>query len=880
MSGTGRRGGRWAALIVTGIALGAPSAHAAGTIPLPFVNEGPVGIFGTSSLSARSQPWSGAVTAVLPDPRNRDIGLVATVNGGLWRTGDLEESQPTWVAESDHAPSLSIASVSFDPTVGAGDRAVIAGIGLRSSLGRLGGLLTGLLTSTDGGKSWRPTGESALAGVNVSGAVMRGKVIAVTSRGGAASGVLVSTNAGATFTLLSGTTSQGHPEPPAGAAFDLVGDPRRPDRLYAGIGGAHGGVYRSDDGGRTWHAQGGPTFGTGRNLAKTAVNIRIAVHDSATTPSVWAAVAGPVPKAKAADDPGDDGEADGGGGDDDDNPASNGLTGDALDGLLRTVGTSSAWQALDVAKPTDPGLSINPGGQASVHLALTSDPGNASRVFVAGDRLPEGGGGSVIACNAALPRGGQCRRIVVHGTVDGSSPHPDTRSLAFNGSALLLGGDGGAYRDDDPNHPSRPDSRWTSLNADLGVTETHLCAWDSVRQRVVCGTQDNGTAEQRRPGALGWSELGGRDGYNLAIADGTGGSTDYWSAQRLGEFKRRDCTTATACTTASPALTIAGTNKDLPGLANIPNYDPMAADDLCPSRVSIFAGSLFESLDGAQTFHAVHGLGNATVTALEYSGTGCSDPARRLYAATSAGVFFRAGRGNAMTRRTGYDVGADGTPRALSVQPGNGRSVWLVSASKVIHITLGQSAASDEIDDVTGDLAGGGALSSIAVVPGFVSADVFVGTQNGIWMSSDADPGAWSKVSGLLPNALVESLAYDPVNAVLIAGTLGRGAWKLDHANDADVPPGITALAVNNAVHGTPLTVSGRWEDPDLVRFDGVSGTIDFGDGTGARTLTLDPDGHFTATHTYARPGHDTVTITLTDHPGAVTTKTITATIT
>ena len=872
MSWTGRRGGWWAALVLIGVGLGAPSARASGTIPLPFVNEGPVGIFGTSSVSSRSQPWSGAVTAVLPDPRNGDVGLVATVNGGLWRTTDLEESRPTWVAESDHAPSLSIASVSFDPTVGRGDRAVIAGIGLRSSLGRKGGLLTGLLTSADGGRSWGATGESALAGVNVSGAVMRGKVITVTSRGGAMSGVLVSTDAGATFTLLSGTTSRGHPEPPAGAAFDVVGDPRRPERLYAAIGGVRGGVYRSDDAGRTWHAQGGPTFGTGRNLAKAAVNIRIAVHDSAKTPSVWAAVAGPVPKAKAADG--------GGGGDDDDNPATNGLSGDALDGLFRTVGTSSAWQPLDVAKPTDPGLSINPGGQASVHLAVASDPGNASRVFVAGDRLPEGGGGSVVACNAVLPRGRQCRRVVVAGTVDGSSPHPDTRSLAFNGSALLLGGDGGAYRDDDPDHPSRADSRWTSLNGHLGVIETHLCASDSVRQRVVCGTQDNGTAEQGGPGALGWSELGGDDGYNLAIADGIDGSTDYWSHQRLGGFARRHCTTATACTTSSPRLRIAGTNKDLPGLANIPGYDPMAADDLCPARISIFAGSLFESLDRAETFHAIRGLGSASVTALEYSGTRCGDPDRRLYAATSAGVFVRVGAGSAMTRKTGYDVAAHGSPRALSVEPGNGRSVWLVSASKVLHLALGRNVADDEVDDVTGDLRGGGTLTSVAFVPGVVGGDVFVGTQNGIWMTSEADPGAWSKVSGRLPNALVESLAYDPTDAELIAGTLGRGAWELDHAPDADVAPGILVLAANGGVHGTPVAVSGRWEDPDLVRLDRVSGIVDFGDGTGPQPLTLDHDGQFAATHVYAQPGHDTVTITLTDHAGAVTTRTMAATIT
>ena len=864
-------------LVLALVALFGSSARAAGTVPVPFAGEGPIGVFATAASGEGTEPWSGATTAVLPDPRHPNVALIATANGGIWHTTDLSDATPKWTAVSDHAPSLSISSVSFDPTVGVGDRVAIAGIGHRSAFGGRGGLLTGLLESTDSGLRWNPVGESDLSGVDVSGAAIRGHVIAVTSRRGTAVGVLVSTNSGKTFKLVSGTGTKGHPEPPVGPAFDLVGDPMRPDRLYAAVGGPRGGVYRSDDAGRTWTAQGGPTFGTGRNLAKDAVNMRIVVHASATAPSVWMAIAGPVADAQASDTariagrelPHDDDES-----------GADGTSGNALDGLFRTVGTSPAWKALDVADPTDPVLSVNPGGQASVHLAVVSDPDNASVVYVGGDHEPGGtGGGQLLTCNATLPHGHQCRRIVREGTSNNSAPHADVRSLVFVGGRLLLGGDGGVYRDDDPSNPGAHDSRWTSLNGDLDAIETHSCAWDNIRQRAMCGMQDTGTAEQRGPGLLGWDELSGFDGNDLAIADGIAGSTAYYSAHRLDGFRRRQCLTPTVCVTSAPTLTVAGTNASLQDEPNIQAYDSIAADDFCPPRVSIAAGGLFESDDGAETFRPVTGLGGGTIEALEYSGMSCDDPARRLYVATSKGVFVRDGGGEAITRKTAYRVSGASVPTAISIDPGNGRSVWIASARSVTHLSLGAGSAPDRVTDVRGDLAGAGTISSIVFVPGVVGGLVFIGTQNGIWMTDEADLGAWSHVTGPLPNVLVTSLEFDPVDGVLLAGTLGRGAWKLNHPKDVDVPPGILGLKPGHGMKGSPVTVKARWEDPDRVRFDMVKGKIDFGDGTGKHKLTLKPGGHFASTHTYAHAGHYKLTVTLTDVPGAVTTKSVTETI-
>src|SRR5207302_1279778 len=51
----------------------------------------------------------------------------------------------------------------------------------------------------------------------------------------------------------------------------------------------------------------------------------------------------------------------------------------------------------------------------------------------------------------------------------------------------------------------------------------------------------------------------------------------------------------------------------------------------------------------------------------------------------------------------------------------------------------------------------------------------------------------WSEVGANLPNALVFDLHYVPQDDVLVAGTLGRGAWVLPNASAA---MGVHTLAI------------------------------------------------------------------------------------
>ena len=67
-----------------------------------------------------------------------------------------------------------------------------------------------------------------------------------------------------------------------------------------------------------------------------------------------------------------------------------------------------------------------------------------------------------------------------------------------------------------------------------------------------------------------------------------------------------------------------------------------------------------------------------------------------------------------------------------------------------------------------------------------------VGTSRGVYLSFEDSFGSWFELGTNLPNAPVWDLDYDATDDVLVAGTLGRGAWTLTGVSLVEVPPVIT----------------------------------------------------------------------------------------
>ncbi len=212
------------------------------------------------------------------------------------------------------------------------------------------------------------------------------------------------------------------------------------------VGGASGGVFRTDNLGASWTNVTNLAAITTQLQSGSLSNARLSVSAAAPNP-VFLAVA-------------DSGQ---------------------LSGVFRSATLGVAWTAMDLPQTPDtdavnPGAvqGINPGGQAFPNLTLTTDPSNANLVYIAGDRQPDdndgfAGGNSIGAVNysarifrgnfAIAPTGAvpspQWTPLTDSGTTNtgpgtGSAPHADSRAMVIDNGQLLYSGDGGIFEETSP----------------------------------------------------------------------------------------------------------------------------------------------------------------------------------------------------------------------------------------------------------------------------------------------------------------------------------------------------------------------------------------------------------------------------------------------
>jgi hypothetical protein len=109
------------------------------------------------------------------------------------------------------------------------------------------------------------------------------------------------------------------------------------------------------------------------------------------------------------------------------------------------------------------------------------------------------------------------------------------------------------------------------------------------------------------------------------------------------------------------------------------------------------------------------------------------------------------------------------------------RSAYVIDSNQVFRTTN----AGASWTEVTGNLTqlGAGDFNTTAFVAGAAPNDadlLLVGTNAGVFVSlSTSGFTSWNKLGTGLPNVLVFDLDYDVADDVLVAGTLGRGAWTI-----------------------------------------------------------------------------------------------------
>jgi hypothetical protein len=761
-----------------------------------WIEQGPGVILNMRSaneLPAQHNATTGAVEALAVSPANPNIAYAGSVNGGVWRTDNLNATDPTWRPLTDQQlPFLDINSVAVSPV---NSNEIFAGAGLTSANSGLGGSAFGVARSLDGGQHWQVLGSDVLAGqslrsivpttlnggqVVLAGSWITGHTIGNTylRPGG---GVYRSTDGGATWTQLSGAPGTGLP---AEGVTDLVADPGNPQRFYAAVGpfvfGDTGneGVYRSDDGGLTW----APVNKGLKGLDKSE-RILLAVHNSTAGNAVYAMV------------------LDGSG------------FSVTLGGVFRSTDLGADWTSLGT-----PPINIYQNGQGYLHGAIVADPSNPNVVYIAGDGDYTQPG---VLEAATVMRGDASQSSkniwtkVYCDSANNTSPHCDARAMTFDQSGnLVFASDGGVYRLNQPSDPSV--RQWRFISNGLSDVEFVNVAYDPLSKVILGSTQDNGTPIQVTPGAMTWdaTHTVPGDGCWVAVdADQTahpGTSIRYNASEFLWRFNRSTWDASNNFLGSVPVgLNIVAGPGAGQNLLNfdpyVQFYNPITVNTVDSKRLLVGTTTLYESFDRGDTLtnlNFANGsyVGGKSISALVandgygqpmvYGGhLGAVANPDVIWAGIGNQVVYREHAGDPLRAVSGYQGDYVET---IVADPQNYQHIFVVDGSSQVWAS---SDAGLTFQNITANLTP--QLTPLATTIELVSTgpnpqnEVLVaGTLNGIFARNpnSSGPNPWHVLGDNLPHALVLDLHYNADDHLLLAGTLGRGAWTLKNPFSDDGP--------------------------------------------------------------------------------------------
>jgi hypothetical protein len=567
-----------------------------------------------------------------------------------------------------------------------------------------------------------------------------------------------------------------------------------------------GGVFRSTNGGGSWTkvltGSGGDVLFDPGNPSLAYAALGGSIYRSTNGGSSWTSTTSPGGRLRLAMAP------------------SNTQTLYALGsggGLYRTTNGASSWTTMNSSACE---------GQCTYNLSLDVHPTDPNRIIVGSIRF------------ASSTNGGSTLTYLT--TTWGSSQkvHQDTQCLRYsrtNGNRFWVGSDGGLWRTDNAG------STFTNLNAGLTLTQFYdVAIHPDDPTRVWGGAQDN--SSEGRFGSQQWD-------VTVVTGDGFQNLVDPGNTTRVFQTSYPSNSLPSVYKSSSSGAVSTFSKMSTTGISGggFPWVTPLA---VVPGNLFVGGFDIFRaatSSSGSWTKISTTGSSSSLSVISTTPGSNVG------YAGSAGGAVYRTANvlGTGWSNVTGNypggvvsDIAADraDTNRVFVTRGGFG-------ASRLYRSTVGGttwSAVGAGLPNVP--------ANAVAIDP-LAGNRIFVGTDVGVYESTDGGNNFAPFSLGLPLGLVVTDLEVDDSPHVLVAGTYGRGAWRVNLTGAQNQPP---SAAFAHAANQLTVTFTDQSTDPD--------GTIasrlwSFGDGTTS-----------TATNpvkTYAAAGTYTVSLTVTDDGGA-----------
>jgi hypothetical protein len=767
---------------------------------------------GISAEAIAGNVWSsigptngaGRATAIGLHAGLPNTAIIGAAGGGAWKTtnGGL-----TWTPLTETLPNLSVGAIAYAPSdanrvyLGTGEGGIaqdfIPGIGL--------------LSSDDGGVTW-----------NLPATVLASMFYRITVHPANANEILVGTNRGA----LRSTAGPNGPwsaviasSPGAGPGYgdvtDIVRDPSNASILYAAtwdrgrwcerivclpsLSFASPTVLKSVDGGAIW-----TPAATGLPVSTTTVRVeRMSIAIAPSSPSTLYALTALF-------------------------DANSGIT---LSHVYKTTDGGGNWFETGLVSSSDSRVYSLLGTQGWYDNTIVVAPGDPNTVIAAGiqyARTTDGG------ATWSFPFTSQ-------------APHVDVHELRYDASGTLwIANDGGIWTS--TNHATSA----TNRNANLVTRQYYGMAMDPVnRNRILAGTQDNGTNSRTDSGGTAWSSFAGGDGFQCFIHPDAPGVA--FSTFQFVDLLRTK-TASSAFPLTSPSGPVFATDEKKPF------FSVLTADPANASVLYLATTRVWKSTTAGEAWVPLP----TTVS----GGPWGDDNIRAISIAPTDAATIMIGKGNRVLRSvdggTTWIVMASGLP---------GRTVTSIAFSPTNSNIAYASVAGTSGPSVYVNTDGVHWMASAAGLPTFSAqvlrfdptdpSTMYAGTDVGVYRSTDSG-ATWSPFGTGMPAVSVYDLRILPDGSVFRAATHGRGIWELavtgvtNHPPNVSISAPVTALSV---ARGSEVAFGGSASDVDG---DPLALQWTFADDWSTRS------GVTTTTHTFDRAGTWPVSLSAKDSHGAV----------